>query len=87
MEQYFFEYAPIIIVVIAFIFKNKIFATPTELQSLKVEMQTMKVEILNQIKEEYATKELLNFVREDMEAIKEELKDLNAFLRSNYKGK
>lgn len=85
MEQYFIEYAPIIIVVIVFIFKNKIFATPTELQSLKVEMQTMKVEILNQIKEEYATKELLNFVRQDMEAIKEELKDLNAFLRTEYK--
>lgn len=75
-EQLLVEYAPIIILVLAFIWKHKLFVTPSQL------LQT-KEDILKSVKEEYATKELVQFIRNDISEIKREFADLNIFIRSH----
>lgn len=77
-EQILITYAPVIIVVIAFIMKNKLFVTPQQLSDAKLE-------ILNAVKEDYATKEMVQFIREDISQIKQEFKDLNLFLREHIR--
>lgn len=77
-EQILITYAPVIIVVIAFIMKNKLFVTPQQLSDAKLE-------ILNAVKEDYATKEMVQFIREDISQIKQEFKDLNIFLREHIR--
>ena len=59
MEEKFIEYAPIILIVCIFLFRSKLVVTPTELSN-------MKEEILATVKEEYATKELVQFIREEI---------------------
>lgn len=77
-EQILITYAPVIIIVIAFIMKNKLFVTPQQLSDAKLE-------ILNAVKEDYATKEMVQFIREDISQIKQEFKDLNLFLREHIR--
>lgn len=73
MEDKFIEYAPIIIVVAMFFFRSKLFATPQELVN-------MKEQILHTVKEEYATKELVQFIREDIAEMKKELKLIGDYI-------
>lgn len=56
-----------------FLFKNKIFATPSQLAE-------MKEQILATVKEEYATKELVQFIREDIAEMKKELKLISDYI-------
>jgi len=73
MEQYIVSYAPVIIVVLSFIFKNKIFVTPEQLL-------LMKEEIHKEIKEEYATKEIANEIKDDIREIKNDIKEISLHL-------
>ncbi|MBQ6907794.1 MAG: hypothetical protein IJQ28_05395 [Clostridia bacterium] len=75
MENVFIEWAPIIIVVLVFLLKNQIFVTPTQL--LKV-----KEEIITQIKNEYASKELAEEIKKDIQEIKDQLQNLTNHLIS-----
>lgn len=75
MENVFIEWAPIIIVVLVFLLKNQIFVTPTQL--LKV-----KEEIIAQIKNEYASKELAEEIKKDIQEIKDQLQNLTNHLIS-----
>ena len=75
-SQFLIEYAPIIIVLLTFIWKNKLFVTPQQLAE-------MKLEILTTVKNDYATKEMVQFIRDDLAQIKDEFKELNIFLRTN----
>ena len=75
-SQFWIEYAPIIIVLLTFIWKNKLFVTPQQLAE-------MKLEILTTVKNDYATKEMVQFIRDDLAQIKDEFKELNIFLRTN----
>lgn len=75
MENVFIEWAPIIIVVLVFLLKNQIFVTPTQL--LKV-----KEEIIAQIKSEYASKELAEEIKKDIQEIKDQLQNLTNHLIS-----
>lgn len=72
VEQYIISYSPIIIVVLTFIFKNKIFVTPEQLL-------LMKEEIYKEIKEEYATKEIAEEIKDDIRDIKESLKEIRSY--------
>lgn len=76
VESYFITYAPVIIVVLAFIFKNKIFVTPEQLL-------LMKQEIKKEVKEEYATKEIANEIKEDIKDIKANLHEISNLLLKN----
>lgn len=73
MEQYIVSYAPAIIVILSFIFKNKIFVTPEQ-------MLRMKEEIRKEIKAEYATKEIADEIKNDIQDIKENLHDIRIFI-------
>lgn len=73
MEEKFIEYAPIIMIVVMFLFRAKLFVTPKELSD-------MKDHILNTVKEEYATKELVQFIREDIAEMKQQLKIISDFI-------
>lgn len=73
IESYFIMYAPVIIVVLAFIFKNRIFVTQEQLL-------LMKQEIKKEIKEEYATKEIANEIKNDIRDIKQSLREINTIL-------
>jgi len=77
MEQYAISYAPVIIVVIVFIFKNKIFITPEQLL-------LMKQEIKQEIKKEYATKEIAEEIKDDINEIKNDLKEIRSLLFTNH---
>jgi hypothetical protein len=77
MEQYAISYAPVIIVVLAFIFKNKIFVTPEQLL-------LMKQEIKKEIREEYATKEIAEEIKDDINEIKNDLKEIRSLLFTNH---
>lgn len=67
MEQWINEQNAIIVLcILGFIFKNKLFVTPEQLSAAKLE-------ILNTVKEDYATKELVAVIREDISEIKHQL--------------
>ena len=76
VEQYIISYSPIIIVVLTFIFKNKIFVTPEQLL-------LMKEEIYKEIKEDYATKEIAEEIKDDIRDIKESLKEIRSHFLKN----
>ena len=75
-EQYIISYSPIIIVVLTFIFKNKLFVTPEQLL-------LMKEEIYNKVKEDYATKEIAEEIKDDIRDIKESLKEIRSHFLKN----
>ena len=77
-KQLLIEYAPIIILVLAFIWKHKLFTTPAQLLQVKED-------ILKSVKEEYATKELVQFIRNDLADIKHEFASLNTFIRTHLR--
>ena len=76
MESYIVSYAPILIVVLTFLFKNKFFVTPEQLLR-------MKEEIKKEVKEEYATKEIANEIKDDIRDIKENLREISLYLFKN----
>lgn len=77
VESYLITYSPIIIVVLTFIFKNKIFVTPEQLLR-------MKEEIKNEIKEEYATKEIANEIKDDIRDIKQNIHEISRIIISHH---
>ncbi len=78
MEQYIISYSPVIIVVLTFIFKNKIFVTPEQLLR-------MKEEIRREIRAEYATKEAADEIKQDIADIKNSVHEINLFLINQSK--
>ena len=76
MESYLISYAPVIIVVVTFLFKNKFFVTPEQLLR-------MKEEIKKEVKEEYATKEIANEIKDDIRDIKENLREISLHILQN----
>lgn len=77
MEQYAISYAPVIIVVIAFIYKHKLFVSPEQLL-------LMKQEIKKEVKEEYATKEIAEEIKSDIRDIKNDIREISLHLFTNH---
>ena len=73
MEEKFIEYAPTILIVCMFLFRSKLVVTPAELSN-------MKDEILATVKEEYATKELVQFIREEIAEMKADIKIISDYI-------
>ena len=73
MEEKLIEYAPIVIVICVFLFRSKLFVTPAELSE-------MKDTILATVKEEYATKELVQFIREEIAEMKADIKIISDYI-------
>lgn len=67
------EWLPTALVIIYFLWKERVFVTQAQL--LKA-----KEELLAQIENKYATKELANNIKEDIKEIKEQLKTISDFL-------
>ena len=77
MEQYAISYAPVIIVVLAFIYKHTLFVSPEQLL-------LMKQEIKKEVKEEYATNEIPEEIKNDINEIKNDLKEIRLHLFTNH---
>lgn len=77
MDNLFTEQNAIILVLIlSFIFKNKLFVTPEQLSATKLE-------ILNTVKKDYATKELVSVIREDISEIKHQLTMVSDYIMNH----
>jgi hypothetical protein len=64
------EYAVVIFVVVAFLFKNKLVVSPAQLAD---KLSDLKEIILLKVKEDYASKDLVNSIKEDTTEIKQQL--------------
>lgn len=63
MDNYVIQYAPIVVLVAVFLLKNRIFVTPEQLE--KVHAQ-----ILEEVENKFATKEILDTLKEDINELK-----------------
>lgn len=73
MEEKIIEYAPIIVVILCFFLKNKLFVTPEQL------LQT-KADILETIKQDYMTKEIAETIKQDIQDIKSQLNIISEYI-------
>ena len=71
--QDFLPYAPVILVVMAFFISYKIFVTPADLT------ETEKA-ILKEVENRFATKEIVNALKEDITEVKKKVNDIYDFL-------
>lgn len=79
MEQ-FQQYAPIIIVIVAYLYQNKMFVTPEQ-------MERLHREILDEIKQDYANKTELKPLQDNISEIKDKIDSIYNILltgRSNH---
>lgn len=75
-EQMLIEYAPLIIIILTFILKEKIFVTPAQLAETKEE-------ILREVKADFVAKEIVEEIKEDIKRIEEKLDNLiDYFMKS-----
>ena len=81
MEELFKEYALVIFVVIAFMFKNKLVVSPAQLTE---KLATMKEIILSHVKEDYASKDLVNSIKEDTTEIKDQLAKFHEYFLQHH---
>lgn len=81
MEELFKEYALVIFVVIAFMFKNKLVVSPSQLAE---QLATMKEIILAHVKEDYASKDLVNSIKEDTTEIKDQLVKFHEYFLQHH---
>ena len=70
MDALIKEYAVVIFVVVAFLFKNKLVVSPAQLAD---KLSDLKEIILLKVKEDYASKDLVNSIKEDTTEIKHQL--------------
>lgn len=63
------EYAPLVIIIVAFLLREKIFVTP-------VQLAETKEEILAQVKLEFSTKEAVNEIKDDIKRIEDKIDNL-----------
>lgn len=70
MDALIKEYAVVIFVVVAFLFKNKLVVSPAQLAD---KLSDLKEIILLKVKEDYASKDLVNSIKEDTTEIKQQL--------------
>lgn len=77
MEGLIVEYAPLLLIVTLFLIRNKFVATPSDLTNLRIS-------IINEIKADYATKEAVTDIKNDITEIKQEIKQLNQFLMKKF---
>jgi hypothetical protein len=75
MEELILKYLPIAVVVIYICIQCKVFVTEGKLRDTKEE-------ILKSVKEDYATKEIAENIKDDIREIKQELINLNEFIRN-----
>jgi hypothetical protein len=75
MEELILKYLPIVVVVIYICIQCKVFVTEGKLRDTKEE-------ILKSVKEDYATKEIAENIKDDIREIKQELINLNEFIRN-----
>lgn len=69
--------AILLILILSFIFKNKLFVTPEQLAA-------MRSEILATVKKDYATKELAAVIREDISEIKHQLTTISEYIMHHH---
>lgn len=81
MEELFKEYALVIFVVIAFMFKNKLVVSPGQLAE---QLAAMKEVILSHVREDYATKDLVNSIKEDTTEIKQQLAKFQEYFLQHH---
>ena len=77
MDNIIIEYAPLIVIALVFLLRNKIFITPDQMSNAVLQV---KDEILKEIEGKYATLEFAKNIREDITEIKEQLKTISDFL-------
>ena len=73
MDNAWLEYAPIIIVVLTFCFKNQIFVTPAQLKDAKAEM-------LQEVEIKFATKEVVEGIKEDIRRLEDKIDKLQEII-------
>ena len=81
MEELIKEYAVVIFVVVAFMFKNKLIVSPSQLNE---KLSNMKEIILLQVKEDYASKDLVNSIKEDTTEIKQQLAKFHDYFLQHH---
>lgn len=88
MEEKFFEYAPIIVVIIAFLISYNVFVTPKQMDEI---MEKSKKDLkddfdkkIEDIKDDYVRKEVhdlaINEMKEDLKEVKQDVKDMKNML-------
>lgn len=81
MEELIKEYAVVIFVVVAFMFKNKLIVSPSQLNE---KLSNVKEIILLQVKEDYASKDLVNSIKEDTTEIKQQLAKFHDYFLQHH---
>ena len=78
------EYAPIIIVVLAFCFKNQIFVTPAQLKDAKAEILD---KVNTQLEERFATKEVIKDIKDDIKRLEDKIDNLQMIILEKLNSK
>ena len=77
MDKYFIEYAPLIIVILAFIMKNKLFITPEQLEC-------KHREILKEIDDRYVRNDLHKELKEYIQKVDEKVEKVEEKVDAIY---
>lgn len=77
MDSTILEYAPVIIVVLAYCFKNQIFVTPAQLTAAKVDL-------LKEVEAKFASKESADSIKDDILELKESIAELRNLIISQF---
>lgn len=75
MDSYVIQYAPIVVLVVVFLLKNKIFVTPEQLEKTHTQ-------ILEEVENKFATKEILDTLKEDINELKNKVDKIYDILLS-----
>lgn len=75
MDNYVIQYAPIVVLVAVFLLKNRIFVTPEQLEKAHAQ-------ILEEVETKFATKEILDTLKEDINELKSKVDKIYDILLS-----
>ena len=75
MDNYVIQYSPIVVLVVVFLLKNKIFVTPEQLEK-------NHAQILEEVETKFATKEILDTFKEDINELKSKVDKIYDILLS-----
>lgn len=75
MNSYVIQYAPIVVLVAVFLLKNRIFVTPEQLEKAHAQ-------ILEEVETKFATKEILDTLKEDINELKSKVDKIYDILLS-----
>ena len=77
MDNYIINYAPLLIIIITFLLKNKFFVTPEQLEKAHAQ-------ILEEVETKFATKEILETLKEDITELKEKVDKIYDILLQHH---